>query len=73
MDEELERRFDALMRRVNDNHEAVLIELRNLRTTVDTTQEFVTRSPALIVQALQTPLLDRLTAIEARLRKIEEP
>ena len=36
-DDELERRFDALMGRVNDNHEAVLIYLRNLRTTVDTT------------------------------------
>ena len=65
-DEDLNRRFDALMRRINDNHETLLIELRNLRTTVDTTQEFVTRSPALVVQALQAPLLERLTAIEGR-------
>lgn len=73
MDEELERRFDALMRRINDNHEAVLLEMRNLRTTSEVTQEFVTRSPALIVQALQGALLERLTAIESRLRKLEGP
>jgi hypothetical protein len=71
MDEELERRFDALMRRINDNHEAVLMELRNLHTSAETTREFVMRSPMLVVQALQAPLLERLTAIETRLRKIE--
>jgi hypothetical protein len=32
MDEELERRFDAMMRRINDNHETGLIELRGIQT-----------------------------------------
>jgi hypothetical protein len=72
MDEELERKFDAMMRRINDNHETTLIELRNLRTTTEITQEFVTRSPTLVVQALEKPLLERLTAIEGRLRKLED-
>ena len=54
-DEELHRRFDALMKRINDNHEMTLTDLRNLRTVVETTQEFVTLAPSLIVQALQKP------------------
>ena len=83
MDEELERRFDAMMRRINNNHEALLIEMRDIRTSTDivtrtlragieTLQDLVIRAPALTVQALQEPILARLTAIEARLRKIED-
>ena len=71
-DEELHRRFDALMKRVNDNHEMTLTDLRNLRTVVETTQEFVTRAPSLIVQALQKPLIDRLVNVEARVKKLED-
>lgn len=38
MDEELARRFDAMMRRINDNHETVLSQLRDMRTSIDITQ-----------------------------------
>jgi hypothetical protein len=38
MDEELDRRFDALMRRINDSHEAMLIGLRGLQTSTDAMQ-----------------------------------
>jgi hypothetical protein len=34
MDDEMGRRLDAMMRRINDNHEAVLLELRAMRSSL---------------------------------------
>jgi len=77
-DEELERRFAAMIGRINDNHEAVLIELRNLGTKTDTAREFSFRVPKLVVDALEAGLFPRLRGIEdvlstigARLAAIE--
>ena len=62
-DEELERRFDALMRRINDNHEAVSIELReHLRASED-------RLMGRLNQQTER-ILDRLTALEGDVRNL---
>ena len=85
-DEELERRFDAMMQRINDNHERGLLELRgtqsdvrslkaeaaSVRTSVDAR---ASQTEALIVQ-----MFDRLNArldqteqsVEERLRRLED-
>lgn len=77
-DEELERRFDALMRRVNDNHEAVLMQLdrlesdvRNLRTEHTTTRDSVLALPMTVLRVIEGPLLGRLTGVEERVTKLE--
>jgi hypothetical protein len=78
VEDELTQRLDALMRRINDNHEAVLgqinelrADIRNLRTSHETTQEAVLQMPGIIVRALERPLLERLTKIEEDVRKLK--
>jgi hypothetical protein len=81
-DKELESKFDALMRRINDNQETLLVRMRDLqtsteielrmqRTIMETTQGLVLKSPMQIVDALQKPLIDRLAAVERRVTKLE--
>jgi hypothetical protein len=82
MKADLGARLDAsnadLIGKINIGNERILDrlttvegEVRNLRTLAETTQEFVLKSPGLIVQSLQKPLLDRLAAVEARVKKLE--
>ena len=78
MDEETARAFDALMRRINDNHEAVLTQLRqlesdvrNLRTEHTTTRNSVLALPMTVLQAIEGPLLRRITDTEDRIAKLE--
>lgn len=88
MDEELEKRLDALMRRINDNHEVVLIELRtmpSLRADVRAMREDMASRSYVDARALETErLLERLfgrlnerldqseRSIEERLRRLED-
>jgi hypothetical protein len=75
MDEDLKAYLqameDRLMRRINDNHAAVLIELRDLHQTTDTAREYAFRVPKLVVEALEAGLLPRLRAIEDRIGGLE--
>jgi len=85
MDEELERRLDALMGRINNNHEKLLLELRGTQTDVRSVkaEQAVTRgyidARASETEALMQKLFDRLNdrldqserSIEERLRKLE--
>jgi DNA anti-recombination protein RmuC len=86
MDEELELRFDAMMRRINDNHERLLLELRGTQTDVRSVKAEIASTRTFIdarasqTEALITQLFDRLNArmdqsersIEERLRKLED-
>jgi hypothetical protein len=85
MDEELERRFDAMMGRINNNHEALLLQLRGTETEVRSLKaEMAAMRPFIDARAAQTEgliqqLFDRLNArldqtersVEERLRKLE--
>lgn len=75
MDEELKAHLDAMesrfMRRINDNHETLLRELRNMRSEHDVTRRMVMQMPGTVVSALEAGFIDRMTQLEDRMRKLE--
>lgn len=78
MDEELRRHLDAMMAKINANHERVLDrlsivegEIRNLRTEHSVTRDFVMALPGTLVSAMEKALLERMTDLESRVRKLE--
>jgi hypothetical protein len=77
MDEELKAYLDALearlMRRINDNHSAVLGKIRDLRSEVAMAREFGFPVPKLVAEALEAGLLPRLRGIEDRLDRLVPP
>jgi hypothetical protein len=68
----LEAMEARLMRRINDNHQALLGEVRNLRSEHSVTRDLVTKLPATVRGAIEQPLLRRITDLEDRVSKIEE-
>jgi hypothetical protein len=75
MDEDLKQYLEAmearLMRRINDGIERVLTDVRDLRSEHAVTRATVLALPVTIVSALERPLLDRISGIEARVTKLE--
>jgi hypothetical protein len=82
MDEDLKQYLEAmearLMLRFNTGTESILNrltalegEVRNLRSEHAVTRATVLALPVTIVSALERPLLDRISGIEARVTKLE--
>jgi hypothetical protein len=78
MDDELKRRFDAMMQRINDNHEIILSQLRDIRSELPAMRAYVgarAGETELLMQRLFDRLNDRLDqterSVEERLRKLE--
>lgn len=78
MDDELRRHLDAMMAKLNANHERVLDRLtaiegdiRNLRSEHSVTRDVVMALPGTLVGAMEKGLLQRMADLEARVGKLE--
>lgn len=84
MDEELKLHLEAmearLMGHINGNHESILTalrelrgDLRDLRSEHSVTRDTVLKLPGTVLGALEQPLLRRISAVEARVTRLEGP
>ena len=84
MDEELKLHLEAmearLMGQLNKQTERILDRLtrvendvRDLRTEHSVTRDMVLKLPGTVLGALEQPLLRRISAVEARVTKLEGP
>jgi hypothetical protein len=74
---EVEQRLTARMNnqfeRVLNRLSAVEGDLHNLRSEHSVTRDLVMKLPATVLGAIEQPLLRRMTMIEDRVRKLEDP
>jgi hypothetical protein len=76
MDKELREYLEAMearmMRRINDGQERILAQLVDLRSEHSVTRNMVTALPGTILGAIEKPLLNRISATEARITALEK-
>jgi hypothetical protein len=60
-----------LMQRLNDGVERIIAQITDLRSEHAVTRNLVTTLPATVLGAIEQPLLQRISATEARVTKLE--
>ena len=75
---DMSARFDSLEAKVNDGNEGILdrlsaveADVRNLHSEHSVTRDLVMKLPATVLGAIEQPLLNRITAIERRVSKLD--